>query len=45
MSDLNANYKTVRIKKYTYKKMKQLALDKGIPMTKLFDEMLDLLLK
>lgn len=37
----NKNYVSARVKKETYKKLKQLALDLGIPLTQVFDVLYD----
>lgn len=39
MSVQNQNYVSARIKKDTYKKLKQLALDLDVPLTRLIDIM------
>lgn len=36
---MNTNYKAVRIKTDTYKKIKQLALDVDMPITRLIDRL------
>lgn len=36
---MKSNYKAVRIKTDTYKKIKQLALDMDIPITRLIDRL------
>ena len=37
MKNINETYKTVRVKTETYKKLKQLALDLDMPLTRLIN--------
>ncbi len=37
----NVNFASARIRRTTYKQLKQLALDLNTPLTKLFDKLLD----
>ena len=37
----NKNYTSVAVKNSTYKTLKQLALDAGLPFTKLLDKMIE----
>lgn len=41
MADSNKNYKSARIKNDTYKKLKALAVEEEIPLTRLLDKLLD----
>lgn len=44
-SDYNQNYKSVRVKTDTYKKLKRLAVEMEVPITRLIDLMYDAYIK